>query len=166
VMAEAEALAAFEAKIGKNHIAEILPHLFLGDMEAARALVNSNGSPLGITHMINMSDRWGYSPYGTKVVLENIPLRDCGGTRITQHLLEKCFTWVDNALKENANRVLIHCQMGVNRSAMITVGYLMTRHKMRLQTALTLVEGKRQVLINEVYTKALEDLDKGTLPQY
>jgi dual specificity MAP kinase phosphatase len=67
---------------------------------------------------------------------------------------------IEEARSQNSS-VLVHCQSGRNRSAAITVAYLMKSNRWSKQTALQFVEEKRVfVTINSKYEKQLEAYEK------
>lgn len=63
-----------------------------------------------------------YDAVGIKVL--HLPLRDCGDEDIGSHF-EKCTSWIHEGITNNEG-VIIHCRLGVSRSATIAIAYLMT----------------------------------------
>ena len=63
------------------------------------------------------------------------------------------------ALKET--NVLVHCMMGVSRSASMVIWHLMTREKMGLAEAYNLVKQKRPIINpNRGFVEQLKELEK------
>ncbi|KAF9417513.1 tyrosine/serine/threonine protein phosphatase pps1, partial [Podila epigama] len=60
--------------------------------------------------------------------------------------LEECVNFVDEARK-NKDRILIHCRVGVSRSATIVIAYLMAHYNMSLAEAYLLVRARRLSVI-------------------
>jgi hypothetical protein len=62
-------------------------------------------------------------------------------------------------LSDPKNRVYVHCMAGVSRSATIVIGYLISRHKMTVDSAHAHVKGKRRcVYPNSGFRRALVQL--------
>ena len=67
----------------------------------------------------------------------------------------------DNEEKKDDNRVLIHCEMGISRSATITIAYLMNKQEISLYDAYFYVLDKRKVIRpNKSFLKQLEKYEK------
>eukprot|EP00746_Dinoflagellata_sp_MGD_P109526 gnl/MRDRNA2_/MRDRNA2_469146_c0_seq1.p1 gnl/MRDRNA2_/MRDRNA2_469146_c0~~gnl/MRDRNA2_/MRDRNA2_469146_c0_seq1.p1 ORF type:complete len:176 (+),score=25.62 gnl/MRDRNA2_/MRDRNA2_469146_c0_seq1:68-529(+) len=84
-----------------------------------------------------------------------------------QRIAIRCFEFLDNALNGTSSaRVLVHCALGVNRSATITVAYLMRTQQWTKDYAFGLVEKKRP-LVNPVdsYRWQLGEYEKKLLAQ-
>eukprot|EP00746_Dinoflagellata_sp_MGD_P164927 gnl/MRDRNA2_/MRDRNA2_93897_c0_seq1.p1 gnl/MRDRNA2_/MRDRNA2_93897_c0~~gnl/MRDRNA2_/MRDRNA2_93897_c0_seq1.p1 ORF type:complete len:190 (+),score=16.80 gnl/MRDRNA2_/MRDRNA2_93897_c0_seq1:212-781(+) len=125
--------------------------LWLGNMADAKSAGESN--PLRVTHVLNVADTMGLSlgnlPNG--VLSDMVGLSDFGdddifsdgtapegwgesaeyanftrGKAITKYRQAgRCFDFLDTAMEKPESRVLVHCAMGVNRSATIVIAYLM-----------------------------------------
>uniref|UniRef100_A0A669D5Y4 Dual specificity protein phosphatase n=1 Tax=Oreochromis niloticus TaxID=8128 RepID=A0A669D5Y4_ORENI len=98
-----------------NHVDEVWPNLFIGDMSVA----NDRYSlwKLGITHVVNAAHGKTHS------------------------------------------RVLIHCAVGVSRSASIVLAYLMIHHNYTLLDAINKVKERRWIFPNRGFLKQLRALD-------
>ncbi|KAG0358250.1 tyrosine/serine/threonine protein phosphatase pps1 [Gamsiella multidivaricata] len=70
---------------------------------------------------------------------------DNGVDSLWRHL-ENCVDFVDEARRTNA-RVLIHCRVGVSRSATIVIAYLMAHYNLSLVDAYLLVRARRLSVI-------------------
>jgi hypothetical protein len=134
---------------------EILPWLFIGSESAARSVVMRDGGSLDITHVLNVSDNMLYSPFSDVLQLLHVPMADDGTTVLTERL-DKCFAFIELGRPSNwepsrkgkphvdsgldlENRVLVHCIVGVNRSATIVIAYIMATYRWNLEDTLELV---------------------------
>jgi dual specificity phosphatase 12 len=145
---------------------EILPGtLFLGSAKHAKeAGVGKNKH--GFTHLINVCDALvvlpGLSPSG--VIAEWVPIKDAGtddvfGEEQSDEELEKalaanpaapmrgawwrCRRFLESALRKQGNRILVHCALGVNRSATIVIAWLMETRRWTARAALDYVQDRR-----------------------
>jgi len=84
---------------------------------------------------------------------------DSPDTDLLMHF-DECFSFIDEAISSGGN-VLVHCFAGRSRSVTIVVAYLMKKHRMSLESALSLVRSKRpQVAPNEGFISQLENFEK------
>merc|ERR1712228_27520 len=61
----------------------------------------------------------------------------------------------------NQNRMFVHCEMGISRSATICIAYLMNKRKMTLYDAYFYVMDKRSIIRpNSSFLKQLEKYEK------
>ncbi|KAI1316776.1 tyrosine/serine/threonine protein phosphatase pps1 [Mortierella claussenii] len=70
---------------------------------------------------------------------------DNGVDSLWRHL-ENCVSFVDEARKSNS-RILIHCRVGVSRSATIVIAYLMAHYNLSLVDAYLMVRARRLSVI-------------------
>ncbi|ORY94293.1 hypothetical protein BCR41DRAFT_365418 [Lobosporangium transversale] len=70
---------------------------------------------------------------------------DNGVDSLWRHL-ENCVSFVDEARRANA-RILIHCRVGVSRSATIVIAYLMAHYNLSLVDAYLMVRARRLSVI-------------------
>ncbi|KAG0252083.1 tyrosine/serine/threonine protein phosphatase pps1, partial [Mortierella polycephala] len=145
----------------------ILPFLYLGNLAHASnpGLLRS----LGIRYVLSV----GEEAYGLDTVYDDTPRADgaegagCGGSKATDQSrfmvklvddmydngvdslwghIENCVEFVDEARKTNS-RVLIHCRVGVSRSATIVIAYLMAHYNLSLVDAYLMVRARRLSVI-------------------
>ena len=126
---------------------------------------------LGITHVVNCAEGNGftmvstgyafYSDVGIKYI--GINVLDIPQARISAHFHE-CANFIDRALKEGG-RVLIHCLVGLSRSATITIAYLMIKKGMRAEDALRTVRRHRDIRPNDGFLRQLLALESKLLKE-
>jgi len=88
------------------------------------------------------------------VTLSLVPIYDNHQTNIFPHFLRQVEV-IDNVLARGQS-VLVHCQMGISRSASIVIAYLMWKKKVSLEEALTFAQERRSVVAPNVsFAKAL-----------
>ncbi|NXF95320.1 DUPD1 phosphatase, partial [Eubucco bourcierii] len=67
--------------------------------------------------------------------------------------------FIDNALQDERNKVLVHCVMGRSRSATLVLAYLMICKNMTVVDAIKQVSTHRCILPNRGFLKQLRELD-------
>merc|ERR1719499_1057680 len=129
---------------------EILPRLYIGPFKVAEQWEKLN--EMGITHIISVAaegppqypDNFTYLHY-------NFQESTCTAKDVCDVCLD-CFWFITNALDgddSKSNRVLIHCNQGKTRSAMIMVYYVAQVSGKSIKDAYDFVRSKRDVLIPE-----------------
>jgi len=149
-------------------MSRILPHLYLGNMYDANDELQLKEK--GITHILSLASK-------SFADLENIrhcPMNDSGRTSLKK-VLDKVLTFIEQG-QRNGNTLLIHCQLGQNRSATVVIAFLMMKMKYK-NNPYTLYRAHKEVkaarplvLINREYAKQLLALEKelrgkNSLPQ-
>lgn len=89
--------------------------------------VYDNGVTIDITNNKNEND-------DDKIVIQKL-------SKYNTHF-DDCINWIDERLNNNEN-VLIHCQLGVNRSATMVIVYLMKKFNWTYDEAYKFVKDKR-----------------------
>lgn len=149
-----------------NGPAQILDFLYIGNR--TDALEPSTLRRLKITHVLNCAAQKDYStalvdnPYdpktGVKDYMEFEGL-DNDGYPILMHF-HKAKSFIDQAKKQNG-RVLVHCEMGVNRSGAICAAYVMVEERITLFQTLRRMKIERPVLlVNEGFQMQLIEFAK------
>ncbi len=116
----------------RNYINEIIPNLFLGDLNGA--LDKKDNFDI----IINLS-KFSYS---SKAFIHTFDIDDHPAVNIIEPL-EKCILIIDEGLNKN-KKILVHCLMGKSRSASIILGYLMKTNKLDYDTACQIINEKRE----------------------
>jgi len=150
--------------VDTNHhypMTKITETLFLGnDNDASDEAALKKAK---ITHVLSMIARkWSYKPRGLfnwmskGIKRKCVPMRDDGNSDVAK-LLEEKELWnfiLDSQKKKN--KLLIHCQMGMNRSPTIVMGFLMKHDHITFYKAWRLVKQKRVIVQPHVkYIKQL-----------
>eukprot|EP00928_Gymnodinium_smaydae_P085564 TRINITY_DN69071_c0_g1_i1.p1 TRINITY_DN69071_c0_g1~~TRINITY_DN69071_c0_g1_i1.p1 ORF type:complete len:230 (-),score=30.32 TRINITY_DN69071_c0_g1_i1:174-863(-) len=151
-----------------DQASEILSgRLFLGSAASAREVLGEN--KLKITHVLNVSDACVLMPGAVRgVEVEWVPMADDGcddvfGSPQSEAEYEaalaadptarprgawwRCRSFIEKTLLEsNDVRLLVHCALGVNRSATIVTAWLMQERRWSAQRALQYVERRRRIV--------------------
>ncbi|KAG8552614.1 hypothetical protein GDO81_004608 [Engystomops pustulosus] len=114
-----------------NRVDEVWPNLYLGDLNTANNRYEL--WKLGITHVLNAAHGRRYS--------EDNP--DFYGTSITYHA-----------------KVLVHCVVGISRSASLVLAYLMIHHQLSVVQAICTVQKNRRISPNAGFLRQLLSLDE------
>ncbi|KAG0238774.1 tyrosine/serine/threonine protein phosphatase pps1 [Actinomortierella wolfii] len=124
----------------------ILPFLYLGDL--AHASNPGLLEALGIRHILSVGEATGLGDpsdgTGLNVMLVD-DMYDNGIHSLWNHL-EQCVEYIESARKSQS-RVLIHCRVGVSRSATIVIAYLMAYYRLSLVEAYLTVRARRLSVI-------------------
>ncbi|XP_063786451.1 dual specificity protein phosphatase 26 isoform X3 [Pseudophryne corroboree] len=149
----------YSGKTIRNHADEVWPKLYLGDQTIAankRELCH-----MRITHILNAShSRWrGGEEYykGMNIMYMGIEALDFPTYDMSVHFYPAA-EFIHRALVERG-RILVHCAMGVSRSATLVLAYLMIYHRMTLVEAITTVKDQRGVFPNRGFLRQLLHLD-------
>ncbi|XP_018021032.1 protein phosphatase Slingshot, partial [Hyalella azteca] len=117
---------------------EIFPHVFLGSEWNASNLDELKTN--GIGHILNVTmeiDNFFPGMFNYK----NIRVYDNEKTDLLCHW-EETYRYI-NAIKERGSKVLVHCKMGISRSASVVIAYAMKAYNLNLVRATELVRSKR-----------------------
>ncbi|XP_029108511.1 dual specificity protein phosphatase 26 [Scleropages formosus] len=157
-VAELERLLC-SGKTACNHADEVWPNLYIGDQDIAadrRAL-----SRLGITHILNCAhSKWrGGAEYyeGMNIVYQGIEAHDSPTFDMSVNFYPAA-EFIHKALCIGG-KILVHCAVGVSRSATLVLAYLMIRQNMTLVEAIKTVKGHRGVVPNRGFLRQLSGLD-------
>ena len=121
--------------------------LFLGDISHAKNVKIIEN--LQITHIINCTTEENYfelkNDININVIYHKISILDRpkAAKKIKSHF-NNAINFIDNALKNDNFRVLIHCEEGISRSATITIAYIMKSQQMKYKDALQFVKSKKK----------------------
>jgi atypical dual specificity phosphatase len=121
---------------------EILPRLYLTDLFTAETQL----SALGITHVISVLEDAPVFPEAHLLRTLHIPLSDSPGENILAYL-PATTSFIHDALAESPDsRVLVHCLMGISRSATVVCAYLIATARMTADEAIVAVRAKRGIV--------------------
>uniref|UniRef100_A0A672G2N0 Dual specificity protein phosphatase n=1 Tax=Salarias fasciatus TaxID=181472 RepID=A0A672G2N0_SALFA len=142
-----------------NHVDEVWPNLYIGDMSVA----NDRYSlwKLGITHVVNaahgrMYCQGSHDFYGSTVDYYGVPADDSPSFDLSCYFFPSA-EYIQKALDSTAgkSRVLVHCAVGVSRSATLVLAYLMIHHHYTLLEAINKVKEHRWIFPNRGFLKQL-----------
>lgn len=142
--------------------AQLLDHLYIGNRTDAcnRSVLQRHK----ITHVLNCAATKDYSvelvdnPYDAETTGVHDYLEfeafDNESYPILMHF-RKAKAFID-AARDQGGRVLVHCNMGVNRSGAICVAYIMEHNQITLLQTIRLVKFERPIILcNEGFQKQL-----------
>ncbi|XP_056911140.1 dual specificity protein phosphatase 13-like isoform X2 [Takifugu flavidus] len=146
-----------------NHVDEVWPNLFLGDMSVA----NDRYSlwKLGISHVVNAAHGSPHCQgcrdfYGSSVDYYGVPADDSPTFDLSPYFFPSA-DYIKKALDGAGARVFVHCAVGVSRSAAVVLAYLMIHQRLGLLEAILKVKEHRWIFPNRGFLKQLRALDVG-----
>ncbi|XP_019300178.2 dual specificity protein phosphatase 13 isoform X2 [Panthera pardus] len=145
-----------------SHINEVWPNLFLGDAYAARD--KNKLTQLGITHVVNVAagkfqvDTGAKFYRGMPLEYYGIEADDNPFFDLSVYFLPVA-RYIRTALSVPKGRVLVHCAMGVSRSATVVLAFLMICENMTLVEAIQTVQAHRDICPNSGFLQQLQVLD-------
>uniref|UniRef100_A0ACD5TPF0 Uncharacterized protein n=1 Tax=Avena sativa TaxID=4498 RepID=A0ACD5TPF0_AVESA len=139
-----------------------LEGLYLGSVGAA---LNKDAlKSLNVTHVLVVA-RSLNPAFPEEFTYKKIEVLDSPDTDLVKHFGE-CFTFIDEGICSGGN-VLVHCFAGRSRSVTVVLAYLMNKHQMSLQSAMSLVRSKRpQIGPNEGFMSQLVNFEKSLQGKY
>ncbi|KAI0306086.1 protein-tyrosine phosphatase-like protein [Multifurca ochricompacta] len=113
---------------------------------------------LGITHVVSVIEHPPKFPQTHLLRTLHIPLSDSSDQDILIHL-PATTSFIRDALAESPDsRVLVHCLMGISRSATVVCAYLVATMELTPHEALAAVRAKRGIVSpNMGFLRQLED---------
>jgi protein-tyrosine phosphatase len=131
---------------------KIIDNLYLGN--------NQNGLDYlkyGFTKIINVTKNNNH--YEVPTVWINID--DAVTSDLYSHL-EKITTFIHNIIHNtDQEKMLVHCQAGISRSATIVIAYIMRLKRYSLQDALKFVQSKRNIVLpNNGFLEQLKKFER------
>ena len=126
-------------KVSKDYnAAEVLKGLFLGGKELSQDC--DRLKELGITHILNVTTE---SPnhFTDEFTYLQLPIKDSP----EEDLSESLRVGTEFIGKARSEGILVHCTVGMSRSAAFVLGYLMVAEKMSLKDAFVLLKRHRPI---------------------
>ncbi|KAL2083732.1 hypothetical protein ACEWY4_021505 [Coilia grayii] len=145
-----------------NHVDEVWPNLFLGDMFMSHDRYGL--WLLGVTHVLNaahgkMCCKGSDDFYGTTVSYYGVPANDLPTFDLSPFFYPSA-QFIHQALTKPTAKVFVHCAVGVSRSAALVLAYLMIHHNYTLMNAILHVKENRWVFPNRGFLRQLQSLDE------
>uniref|UniRef100_A0A336LBD3 Dual specificity protein phosphatase n=1 Tax=Culicoides sonorensis TaxID=179676 RepID=A0A336LBD3_CULSO len=143
---------------------EVYPRLYIGDANSAKN--KQYLKMMGITHVLNTAEgtRLGQVDTGhayyrdmPTVRYMGFPLVDQPSTDISRYFYIAA-KFIENGIN-GGGRVLVHCLVGMSRSATCALAYLMICKKMSAAEAIRTVRMHRDIRPNDGFIQQLADLD-------
>ncbi|TBU34142.1 protein-tyrosine phosphatase-like protein [Dichomitus squalens] len=123
---------------------EILPRLWLSGLYTA--VDEEQLLAIGVTHVVSVIEqRPKYPPTLKKLKTLHIPVYDIETTDLLQHL-DVTTAFIKSALDDKHNTVLVHCAMGISRSATVLAAYLIATTRMQPHEAIEFLQSKREIV--------------------
>ncbi|XP_023240137.1 dual specificity protein phosphatase 13-like [Centruroides sculpturatus] len=143
---------------------QVYPNIYLGNASAAKN--RSYLASLGITHVLNAAhgNRSGRVNTGavyyhnTRINYMGLNLDDLPSQRIFPYFQQSA-NFIHRAIT-SGGKVLVHCVMGISRSATIVCAYLMIKQGMNIEEALTTLRSARLIRPNDGFLYELIILEK------
>ncbi|KAI6101715.1 hypothetical protein EV401DRAFT_788051 [Pisolithus croceorrhizus] len=124
--------------------------LFIGNLAAALSL--DARKKLGITHVLSVCTEHTFEPQHNWLT---VAAQDSEYEDLLIHFPRTC-AFIQSALDEGG-RVLVHCMMGISRSATVVCAYLMLSQRLSAQAAIRFLQRRRpQVHPNYGFRKQLQ----------
>ncbi|XP_052060722.1 dual specificity protein phosphatase 3-like isoform X1 [Mytilus californianus] len=144
----------------KDHYNEVYPGIFIGDKEIASNIEKLQKE--NITHVLNCAQGTKFNQINTssgyfknaRIQYYGIKANDISTFKMAPEF-DKAAEFLDNALKDQGNKVYVHCHQGISRSATIVLAFLMLKRGMTLIEALKTVRDHRAVHPNDGFVKQL-----------
>lgn len=143
---------------------EVYPGIYIGDVAAAKN--KSFLRMMGITHVLNAAEgcRYGQVDTGHSYYRDMPSIRymgfsmiDAPTTDISRYFYDAA-KFIDSAIS-SGGKILVHCLVGMSRSATCVLAYLMICRKMSDSEAIRKVRMRREIRPNEGFLQQLADLD-------
>ena len=120
------------------------------------ALNRSKLARMGITHVLNAAQGDRSTQINTnekfyqelKIKFLGCNLMDAEMCKI-EHFFDRAADFIHDAVHQKHARILIHCLMGISRSATLLIAYLIKYKQMKLDDALRLVAQRRAIWPND-----------------
>ncbi|XP_046803320.1 dual specificity protein phosphatase 13 isoform X1 [Lucilia cuprina] len=152
---------------------EVYPGIYIGDAAAAKNKTYLR--MMGITHVLNAAEGCRYGQVDTGHIYYRdmpsirrknkdtvfrymgFPMIDAPTTDISRYFYVAA-KFIDSAIS-SGGKVLVHCLVGVSRSATCVLAYLMICRKMSAVDAIRTVRMRRDIHPNDGFLQQLADLD-------
>ncbi|XP_073703926.1 uncharacterized protein [Garra rufa] len=144
-------------------VTEVWPKIYIGNEETARNRAKLKG--MGINHILNAAKslkgkvNTGVTYYqGRNINYYEVPAVDKCSFNISDYFFPAA-QFIHQALSNPKNKVLVHCKMGISRSATLVLAYLMIHHNMMVEDAIDHVLEVKWIRPNTGFLKQLTILN-------
>ncbi|XP_037633299.1 dual specificity protein phosphatase 26-like [Sebastes umbrosus] len=149
----------FTGKAIISHADEVWPRLYIGDQHSAEN--RADLSKHRVTHILNAAhSKRGVQPdiyEGMDITYMGVEAHDSCGFDMSVNF-QAAADFMHRALSRGG-KVLVHCHVGVSRSATLVLAYLMLKHHLTLVEAISAVKDNRGVIPNRGFLRQLIKLD-------
>ncbi|KAK9522499.1 hypothetical protein VZT92_018959 [Zoarces viviparus] len=149
----------FTGKAIISHADEVWPRLYIGDQHSAEN--RADLSKHRVTHILNAAhSKRGVQPdiyEGMEITYMGVEARDSCGFDMSVNF-QAAADFIHRALSRGG-KVLVHCHVGVSRSATLVLAYLMLKQNLTLVEAICAVKDNRGVIPNRGFLRQLIKLD-------
>lgn len=139
-------------------IDQIIPRLYLSNdcIARNRKILNDHK----ITHILNLTTNI-QNEFESEITYKKLMICDFEGQNISLYF-DEVFEFIDTALQDENNSVLVHCNAGISRSASFIIFYLMRKKICKnYQDALAFTRLKRHVVNpNKGFQRQLIKMEK------
>ncbi|NXT21659.1 DS13B phosphatase, partial [Syrrhaptes paradoxus] len=145
-----------------GHVDEVWPNLYVGDLYVARDKVQL--SQMGISHIVNAAAGRFRIDTGPKFYKDlpvdyyGVEAEDDPNFDLSVYFYPVA-RYIRAALNSPRGKVLVHCAMGISRSATLVLAFLMICEDMTLADAIQTVRSHRGICPNSGFLKQLWELD-------
>ncbi|NXS72457.1 DS13B phosphatase, partial [Pandion haliaetus] len=144
-----------------GHVDEVWPNLYVGDLYVARD--KAQLSRMGISHVVNAA-AGRFHDTGPKFYKDlpvdyyGVEAEDSPNFDLSIYFYPVA-QYIRAALNSPRGKVLVHCAMGISRSATLVLAFLMICEDMSLADAIQTVRSHRGICPNSGFLRQLRDLD-------
>ncbi|NXA53166.1 DS13B phosphatase, partial [Nothocercus julius] len=145
-----------------GHVDEVWPNLYVGDLYVARD--KAQLSRMGISHVVDAAAGRFRIDTGPKFYKDlpadyyGVEAEDNPNFDLSIYFYPVA-RYIRAALKTPRGKVLVHCAMGISRSATLVLAFLMICEEMSLADAIRAVRAHRGVCPNSGFLRQLWELD-------
>ena len=139
-----------------DYATQILPNIYIGTAKFASSIEQVKHR--GITHILSIASEYPVKYSETQFISMNAGLPDILEIRefITNEWLNNCYKFIEQCMA-SGGIILIHCQYGKTRSAIIAVYYLAKSENISILEAYEKIKQKRDIFIPIEILQMLEN---------
>ncbi|ELP91615.1 dual specificity protein phosphatase, putative [Entamoeba invadens IP1] len=123
-----------------NHVTEILPTIFLTSRHSAEDELTYKQNDISAVLSLTTNN----AKYPTDVQTKHCHVQDSFFFLLDQ-TLDESLEWIDTMVS-SGKKVLVHCEVGMSRSASVVLAYLMKHNTWNFKTAFLYIKQKRPIV--------------------